>query len=152
MSIQTFAAIDVGSYELAMKIKQRTITEPIIEQCSKGAVVKSFTVKEFSELPSVKIYVKANSNKNEVAKEEKSDNNFTPGSKGDQSYIVVESLSDLNRVKVLQSKLEKLGYGVKTERYGVYTRVGVVPKQGQDLDALLGEIRQNLNSKAWIRI
>ncbi|MBK8701793.1 MAG: hypothetical protein IPN29_20410 [Saprospiraceae bacterium] len=140
------------AYELATKIKQRTITEPIIEQCSKGAVVKSFTVKEFSELPSVKLYIKANSNKNEVAKEEKSENNFAPGSKGVQSYIVVESLSDLNRVKVLQSKLEKMGYDVKTERYGVYTRVGVVPKQGQDLDALLGEIRQNLNSKAWIRI
>ncbi len=140
------------AYELATKIKQRTITEPILEQCSKGAVVKSFTVKEFSELTSVKLYVKANSNKNEVAKEEKRENSFTPGSKGVQSYIVVESLSDLNRVKVLQSKLEKMGYVVKTERYGVYTRVGVVPKQGQDLDALLGEIRQNLNSKAWIRI
>jgi hypothetical protein len=139
-------------YDLALKISDRTNIKPSIEQCNQGKVVKSFTMDQFSVLQAVKSHIVEIEKKKELVKPEENQSKATDKSETvTQPYVVVESLSDANKAGVLKAKLDKMEYITMTEKNGKYTRVGVIPKENQSLEALLKEIKKNVNSKAWIR-
>lgn len=139
-------------YDLALKVSDRSNREPEIEECNQGKVVKSFTIDQFSLLPVVKSHiVEAKKKKEKLKNEEIQTKTPDKNERVVQSYVVVESLSDASKVDLFKARLEKLEYVVVMEKNGKYTRVGVIPKENQSLDALLEEVRKSVNSKAWIR-
>lgn len=140
------------AYDLALKVSDRTNNKPSIEQCIQGNVVKSFTIDQFSLLPEVKSHIIETEKKKEPVKTEEIRAKASDNSESViQPYVVIESLSESNKADMLKAKLDKLEYITVSEKHGIYTRVGVIPKENQSLDALLEELRKNVNAKAWIR-
>jgi len=139
-------------FDLASKITDRINREPAIEQCDQGKVVKSYTVNQFAELPAIKKLISDIEKKKEPVKTEEMQSNSPDNNvRVSQPYVVVESLSESNKAEILKARLDKMEYITVTEKNGKYTRVGVIPKENQSLDALLEELRKNVNAKAWIR-
>ena len=66
------------------------------------------------------------------------------------TIIVVGSFSQSQNSDAMKSRLEELGWNVYEENVNKMVRIGVLPEEHENIDEVLGLIREKVENEAWV--